>query len=195
MQQTGTQHLLLQWLYRTIKGTSETISRILQLYNIHIAHKPTTTLRHLLTNATDRDKPNKRQRAVCKIKCSNSQASYIGETGRNLSTRLTEHKQATRNGDVYSHIAVYHQLTENIDWDTAHSLPTEQTIFHNWLWKAGALHVTWNKWLMTNFHHYHHDTTDKTYNIQFYSEPPSPGRLHYTKYWNSLSKYNKLINI
>ena len=30
-----------------IKGTSETISRILQPYNIRVAHKPTTTLRHL----------------------------------------------------------------------------------------------------------------------------------------------------
>ena len=32
-----------------IKGTSETISRILQPYNIRVAHKPTTTLRQLLT--------------------------------------------------------------------------------------------------------------------------------------------------
>ena len=30
-----------------IKGTSETILRILQPYNIRVAHKPTTTLRHL----------------------------------------------------------------------------------------------------------------------------------------------------
>ena len=37
-----------------IKGTSETISQILQLYNIRVAYKPTTTLRHLLTNVQDR---------------------------------------------------------------------------------------------------------------------------------------------
>ena len=67
-----------------IKGTSETISRILQPYNIRVAHKPTTTLRHLLTNVKDRDEPNNRQGAVNKIKCSDRQASYIGETGRNL---------------------------------------------------------------------------------------------------------------
>ena len=37
-----------------IKGTSETIARILQPYNIRVAHKPITTLRQLLTNrATD----------------------------------------------------------------------------------------------------------------------------------------------
>ena len=63
-----------------IKGTSETISRILQPYNIRVAHKPTTTLRQLLTNVKDRDEPNNRQGAVYKIKCSDCQASYIGET-------------------------------------------------------------------------------------------------------------------
>ena len=62
-----------------IKGTSETISRLLQPYNIRVAHKPTTTLRHLLTNVKDRDEPNNRQGAVYKIKCSDCQASYIGE--------------------------------------------------------------------------------------------------------------------
>ena len=103
-----------------IKGTSETIARILQPYNIRVAHKPITTLRHLLTNVKDKDEPNNRQGAVYKIKCSDCQASYIGETGRNLKTRLTEHKRATRNGDVNNHIAEHHRLTNHtIDWDSA----------------------------------------------------------------------------
>ena len=77
-------------------------------------------LRHLLTNVKDKDEPNNRQGAVYKIKCSDFQASYIGETGRNLKTRLTEHKRATRNGDVNNHIAEHHRLTNhNIDWDSA----------------------------------------------------------------------------
>ena len=32
-----------------VRGTSETIAHILQPYNIHVAHKPITTLRQLLT--------------------------------------------------------------------------------------------------------------------------------------------------
>ena len=56
-----------------IKGTSETISRILQSYNIRVAHKPTTTLRQLLTKAKDRDEP---KGGDYKIKCSDCQASY-----------------------------------------------------------------------------------------------------------------------
>ena len=95
-----------------------------------VAHKPTTTLRQLLTNVKDRDEPNNRQGAVYKIKCSDCQASYIGETGRNLNTRLTEHKRATRNGDANNHIAVHHQLTNhNIDWDSAQCLTYSTNYF------------------------------------------------------------------
>ena len=95
----------------------KTIARILQPYNIRVAHKPISTLR-LLTNVKDKSKPEGRQGEVYKIKCCDCQASYIGETGRNLSTRLTEHKQATRNGNVNNHIAEHHLKTKHqIDWD------------------------------------------------------------------------------
>ena len=101
-------------LYRTSEAPLK-----LQPYNIRVAHKPITTLRRLLTNVKDKDKPEDRQGAVYKIKCCDCQASYIGETGRNLSTRLTEHKRATRNGDVNNHIAEHHLKTKHqIDWDS-----------------------------------------------------------------------------
>ena len=46
--------------------------------------------------------------------------TYIGETGRNLNTRLTEHKRATRNGDLNNNIAEHHLQTDHrIDWDSA----------------------------------------------------------------------------
>ena len=103
-----------------IRGTSETIVCILQPYNIRVAHKPITTLRRLLTNVKDKDKPEDRQGAVYKIKCCDCQASYTGETGRNLSMRLTKHKHATRNGDVNNHIGEDHLKTKHqIDWDSA----------------------------------------------------------------------------
>ena len=84
-----------------IRGTSETIrARILQRLQYTCC---TQTDNHLtttiLTNVKDKDKPEDRQGAVYKIKCCDCQATYI-ETGRNLSTRLTEHTWGTRNGDV-----------------------------------------------------------------------------------------------
>ena len=37
----------------------------------------------------------------------------------NLNVRLTEHKQATRNGDINNHIAEHHlQTNHRIDWDS-----------------------------------------------------------------------------
>jgi len=81
-----------------IRGTSETIARILRLYNIRVAHKPIFTSRRLVTSVKDKDEPEDRPGAVYKTKCSDYQATYIGETGRNLTTRLNVRKQATKKG-------------------------------------------------------------------------------------------------
>ena len=122
--------------------------QVLQPYNIRVAHKPITTLRQLLTNVKDKDEPSDRQGAVYKIKCCDCQATYIGETGRNLNVRLTEHKRATRNGDINNHIAEHHLKTNHrIDWDSAEcvtystlmSNTTVRTTINESLWKAGLL--------------------------------------------------------
>ena len=71
------------WNYRTI----------LQPYNKGIANKPITTLRRLLTNVKDKDKPEDRQGAVYKSDQMLRLPGYLhspGETARNLSTRLTD---------------------------------------------------------------------------------------------------------
>ena len=91
-----------------IRGTSETIARILRPYNIRVAHKPMFTLRRLLTNVKGKGKPEDRPGAVYKIYCSDCQATYIGETGRNLTTRLTELKRATKKGDLNNNITEHH---------------------------------------------------------------------------------------
>ena len=129
-----------------IKGISETISRILQPFNIRVAHKPITTLRQLLANIKDRDEPSNGQGAVYKINGSDCHASYIGETGRNLATRLTKHKLATRKGDVNTHIAEHHRLTNHtIDWDFAQCL-TYST-------KVSMMREVWELIFYTGFWH------------------------------------------
>ena len=60
-----------------IRGTSETIARILRPYNIRVAHKPIFTLRHLLTNVKGKDKPEDRPGA-CLL--------YTSPSPRDLST-------------------------------------------------------------------------------------------------------------
>ena len=96
-----------------IKGNSETIPQILQPHNICIAHKPITTFRQLLTNVKDKVEPQGRQGAVYEIRCWDYCATYIGETGRNLNTRLTEHRRATKNGDNKNNIAEHHLQSDH----------------------------------------------------------------------------------
>ena len=103
------------------RGTSETIARILRPYNIRVAHKPLFTLQRLLTNVKDKDEPENRPGAVYKIKCSDCQATYMDEIGRrNLTTRLNEHKRATKKGDLNNNIAEHHlTASHTMDWDSA----------------------------------------------------------------------------
>ena len=61
----------------------------------------------------------KTNRRTDREKYTRSKASYIRETGRNLSTRLTEHKRSKRNGDVNNHIVKHHLQTKHqVDWDS-----------------------------------------------------------------------------
>ena len=121
MERTLTRHLSLQRQYLTSRALLRPSHGYYNLnYNIRVAHKPITTFRQLITNVKDKDEPNDRQGAVYKIKCCDCQATYIGETGRNLNKRLTEHKRAFRNGDLNNNITEHHLKTNHrIDWDSA----------------------------------------------------------------------------
>ena len=106
-------------------GTSETIARILRPYNIRVAHKPMFTLRRLLTNVRDKDELRDRPGALYKIKCSNCQAttdSLTGQTGTNVTSRLHEHRRATKKGNLNNNIDEQRLKTSHtirIDWDSA----------------------------------------------------------------------------
>ena len=104
------------------------------------SHKPITTLRRLLANVKDKDRPEDRQGALYKIKCCDCRTIYIGETGGNLSTRLTEHKRATRNGDVNNHIGEHHlQAKHQIDRESGTCITYSTDYYKRFTFKAGLL--------------------------------------------------------
>ena len=72
------------------------------------------TLRRLFTHVERKGKPEDRPGTVYKIQCFDFQSTCIGETGRNLTTRLTEHKRTTKKANLNNSIAE-HQLS-SICW-------------------------------------------------------------------------------
>ena len=56
----------------------------------------------------------KMKEVVYEVPCKDCECSYIGETGRNLQKRLTEHKAAVRKGDRNNGIAVH--ALDHVHW-------------------------------------------------------------------------------
>ena len=90
-------------------------------------------MRHLLTNVKDKDDPKDRQGTVYRLRCNDCNGTYIGETGRTLTTRLGEHQTATDKEDLTNNIAQHHRKTgHDINWDSAtcltHSTDKDQRL-------------------------------------------------------------------
>jgi hypothetical protein len=65
-----------------------------------VAHKPTVTLRNTLTKVKDPTDTKTWIGTVYKVTCAECPATYIGETGRTLDSRIKEHKRSTEKQDV-----------------------------------------------------------------------------------------------
>ena len=81
------------------------LAQILRPHNTTVAHKPSTTLRDLLTNS--------RTGVVYKIPCAECPTSYVGEIGRTVECRIKVHKGSIANQDRRNNIAVRHVSTKH----------------------------------------------------------------------------------
>ena len=75
-----------------VQGVSERVARVYKSYGIAAAMKPHNTLRKELVHPKDKRDPENITDAIYECPCMNCERSYIGQTGRKLSTRLEEHK-------------------------------------------------------------------------------------------------------
>ena len=101
-----------------IKGVSEHIRRILAECDIQTRFRTTNTLRQLLSHPKDQTQTEKQSGVVYSIPCRDCSSFYIGETGKHLSTRLHQHKEATRRAEVDKSAVSEHvwNNNHNIDW-------------------------------------------------------------------------------
>ncbi|XP_076069802.1 uncharacterized protein LOC143041681 [Oratosquilla oratoria] len=93
-----------------VKGASEFTARLLRMHRMEVAHKPANTLHGALTKVKGTKEEEDKTRVVYDVGCSNCGSRYIGETGKNLSTRIKQHQRA----------AIYRYCQEEqheMDWE------------------------------------------------------------------------------
>nr|XP_054761189.1 uncharacterized protein LOC129267564 [Lytechinus pictus] len=90
------------------------LRRRLEKHNIRTVFKSDTTLRNQLVRAKDPVPTNRKDGVVYQIPCKDCNFSYIGETGRPVKERLTEHQR-----DVRQRNTILSAVAEHA-WDQQH---------------------------------------------------------------------------
>ena len=133
-----------------IQGVSEKLQRVFKKHNISATFKPHSTLRKALVHPKDKREPLETTGCVYEIACKNCDFTYVGETGRLLSTRIKEHrkeaekitsqiqtraKRLTSVTDQHKSAISDHVAETNhiIDWEGAKILHRESERYQRWI--------------------------------------------------------------
>ncbi|BHF58215.1 hypothetical protein SprV_0100116500 [Sparganum proliferum] len=90
-----------------VKNVSEAFGRLLAPLGVGVAHRPEATIRRLIMKPKDPLPRQETSGVVHRIWCSCGQSNYVGETGRQLQTRMAEHAAAVRRNDASSQVAAH----------------------------------------------------------------------------------------
>ena len=78
------------------------------------------TLREALVHTQQPQPALKRKGVVYQVPCADCDSVYIGETGRTLEKRLSEHRGAVKRNELKNGIAVHAWKTQHrVDWEAA----------------------------------------------------------------------------
>ncbi|KAK3722628.1 hypothetical protein QZH41_011725 [Actinostola sp. cb2023] len=98
-----------------VNGVSEKISRALRPHGIKIAHKPLCKISELFPRPKATKDATFKTGVVYKVKCSDCDFIYYGQTERSLRTRMAEHRRAICNNQKSSKIAQHANETAILD--------------------------------------------------------------------------------
>ena len=100
-----------------------------------MAFCPYRTMQQGLARAKNRIPPEKMKGVIYEVQCNDCEEVYVGETGRTLKKRISEHKQTVKRYDQKNGIAV-HVMSKGhtINWEEA-SVKTLETGY----WKRRVL--------------------------------------------------------
>ena len=106
-----------------VEGLLENIKReckVIGSEKLKLGFCPNRTMRQALVRVKNRIPPEKKKDVVYEVQCSKCDEVYVGETGRTLKKRTSEHKQGVKRCDQKNVIAVYMMNKgHTINWEEA----------------------------------------------------------------------------
>ena len=102
--------------------------RILGSYNIKVTQKPFLTLNNIFSKPKDPVSKEQKSDAIYSIPCNDCNQEYIGQTKRQIETRLKEHQKAVDfsrkdNSALSEHSC---QTNNTIVWNNSKIISTDQ---------------------------------------------------------------------
>ena len=142
-----------------VHSFTEKIQCIFIKHRVATLVKSQTTLRQVLVHPKDKVDKQKKARVVYKIPCNKCKKVYIGETGRQLGTRITEHRKeaekisdrnftrSTRRASTSEHhkSAITDHVCQNnhiMNWEASEIVEQESDKFKRWI--KESIHIRSN---------------------------------------------------
>ena len=133
-----------------VHSFTEKIQRIFTKHRVATVIGTQTTLRHVLVHTKDKVERHKNAGVVYKLPCSQCKKVYIGETGRQLVIRITEHRKeaekisdrnftrTTRRASTNEHhkSAITEHVCQNnhsMNWEAGEIVEQESDKFKRWI--------------------------------------------------------------
>ena len=106
---------------------SDKIQRVLNSVGVKVALKPLLTIGRYLLSLKHPIFTSEKSCLIYKIPCNDCEFSYIGQTKRDLKTRILEHQRAIRNQQPEMSALCEHSMIHDhrIAWQEAQILKTE----------------------------------------------------------------------
>jgi len=110
-----------------IKSIATNLKHIGKKYNLNIIHSCKNKLSKFITTEKDHINKMKQNNVVYKIKCKDCDANYVGQTKRQLQTRIKEHRTDINKKSGLPSVISTHRLSQkhDFDWDNVKILDKE----------------------------------------------------------------------
>ena len=111
-----------------VQGISEEFKRVVKDHNVNLSFFSLNKLNKFIKAQKDVLPTQSNKNVVYKISCRNCDASYVGQTKRQLKTRISEHRSHIHRNTTTQSVITEHRLNSDheFDWENVEILDKER---------------------------------------------------------------------